>query len=121
MPSLQIAEEAFDRRTDEVLAALDRFDFVASPAWSKIELLANHVDLDDVEADPAGIIFDADDTFRGSLSVYVVLRFGSQPDDDLQSAEAFRGSFSGLLDADGKAAIQQVDVDVRSFFEGEAA
>ncbi len=115
-----LSEES-DPRAGAVLAAMSTYQLTDSSGWNALDSLATHVVIDDVEVDPAGIIFDEADGFHGAVSIYLVLKYGSATDDGPETTEAFRGRFTGHMSADDTAAIDDVTVDTSSFFEGERA
>ncbi len=110
-----------DPRTAKVLSAMSSYDLTSSSAWNELDVLATRVSIDDVEVDPAGILFDDAGEFRGSVNIYVVLRYGPDGDDGLETTESFRGRFHGRVSDDGIAEIADVTVDTSPFFEGESA
>jgi len=61
-------ERPTDPRLSAVLQAISDYDLTQSQAWNDLDALSGKTSVDDIEADPEGIIF-SDDTFKGVMSV----------------------------------------------------
>lgn len=100
----------------KIVGAMERFDIANSPAWAELDALSSHTYLDGMEIDPDGIIIEGD-KFKGSLSVYVLLKYDEHGDDAFETSDAFSGEFFGHFDETGKPVIENATVDTSPFYE----
>ncbi len=83
------------------------------PAWNDLDVLSNHTRIDGIGVDPEGITVRGSQ-FSGLAAVYVVLEYDQGPD-QFTTSEAFRGKFTGHIEA-GKPVIEDFTVDTSPFF-----
>jgi Predicted pPIWI-associating nuclease len=101
-----------------VMDAISQYDIVGSPSWSELEAISSHIQLDQIEAIPEGI-FETDDGFSATASVYVLLNYGGK-NDKLSSADTFPAQVDGHFEnkeSQIKAIIDFFIVDTSSFYE----
>ncbi|CAN7296017.1 hypothetical protein LJR235_001414 [Pararhizobium sp. LjRoot235] len=103
------------RKIVEAVQAMDHQD---TQAWSDLDLLSTSTQIDTVETFENEIRFDGDQ-FEGPLTWYVVLRYGMNTDDPLETSESFPGTFHGRV-VESDPVIDDMTVDTSSF-HGEIA
>lgn len=87
-------------------------------AWSQLDELSSNTDIDGVEVDPAGIIFEDGDRFKGLLNVYVVLRYDADEEGDaFTTSDAFMGFFAGHFGPNETPVLDKVTVDTSTFYQ----
>jgi hypothetical protein len=106
-------------RTQAVIDAIRHYNLTKSPSWKDLDALSTRTHVDGLEVDPAGIIFESEDRFRGVLNVYVVLEYASETNDEFQTSDSFLGKFKGHFNKKGYPVIDEIKVDTSPFFEGE--
>jgi hypothetical protein len=106
-------------RVGAIMQAISDYDLTQSGAWKDLDALSTHTYLDDTEVDPEGIVL-FDDGFKGFISIYVLLQYGSNKKEGFQTSDAFRGLFTGHFDGT-TAVIDEVSVDTSPFYAGETA
>jgi len=109
-----------EEKIAEIVRTMKNYDLASSPAWSDLDALSSRTLLDGVEIDPDGIIVKGN-TFRGPLSIYVLLQYDEAGEDSFETSDSFMGEFSGHFSEGGGAVIDQVTVDTSPFYEGENA
>jgi len=97
---------------------MENFDLTTSPAWSDLDELSSQTLLDGVEIDPDGVIVKGQ-KFKGPVSVYVLLQYGSKNDEGFETSDSFMGEFEGHFDENNKPIIDNVRIDTSPFYEGE--
>jgi hypothetical protein len=119
MPVSSTTPERQDFLRKKIVDAVGQFDIAKSTAWSDLDALSSHTLLDGMETDPDGIII-TDKTFKGPLSVYVVLQYDEKGDDAFETSDAFSGEFTGHIDEQGNVTIDDVSIDTSPFYESES-
>ncbi|MER8709332.1 hypothetical protein NKH80_04185 [Mesorhizobium sp. M0904] len=104
-------------RRQQVIEAVQAKDYQETQAWSDLDALSSSTQVDTIETFEKEIRFDGND-FQGPLTWYVVLRYGMDTADPLETSESFPGTFHGSL-VDEVPVIQDMTVDTSSFY-GEA-
>lgn len=85
--------------------------------WSKLESLADRADYNGARVPPDGIIIDGE-RFQGILNISVLLRYDPPGEEAFTDSWTFPAVFNGRFRS-GEVAIDEIDVDTRSFFAGE--
>ncbi len=109
-----------DSRVQAVIDAVQNFDLTESSSWSDLDALSTHTYVDEIEVDPEGVILEPESRFRGTMSVYVLLKYESEGEDGFETSDGFRGRFNGHFEAEAKPVIDDIEVDTSSFYEGES-
>ncbi len=109
-------EPSKDALVQEVIQAVENFELTESQAWGDLDVLSTHTHVDAVEVDPAGVIIEPGDRFRGVANVYLLLQYGSDADDGFQTSEALLGKFKGHFDAAHKPVVEILSVDTSPFY-----
>lgn len=100
----------------DIAASVGTIELSTTSAWSALDALSHQTQIEGIEAFEDDIIFDPKEkTFRGHLTVYVTLNYGSGADRD-EVSEGFPGTFQGRI-KDGKPHVENVEVDTSSFYE----
>lgn len=100
----------------EIAAAVSAVQLKDLPIWSKLDVLSHQTTVEALEAFEDDIDYDPrTKKFRGHLSAYVTLQYGSGTDRD-QVSEGFPGTFEGHI-KDGKPHIDSIEVDTSSFHD----
>ena len=107
-----------ERQIADIVKAMQEFDITSDQAWSDLDELSTHTLFDGLEVDPDGVIIKGSN-FKGPISVYVLLQYGSDSDDGFTTSDAFMGEFDGHFDASKKPVIDTVTIDTSPFYEGE--
>ncbi len=97
----------------KIIEAVQAMDYQDTQAWSDLDLLSTSTQIDTVETFENEIRFDGDQ-FQGPLTWYVVLRYGMNTDDPLETSESFPGTFHGRI-VDSEPVIDDMTVDSSSF------
>jgi hypothetical protein len=103
---------------EAIVRAMREYDLTQSESWSDLDELSTHTYIDDVEVDPEGIVFHGD-SFKGVMSVYVLLQYGKDNVEGFQTSDAFQAHFEGRIE-DDEVLIEGVSVDTSPFYEGES-
>ena len=98
----------------KILEAVQAKDYQETQAWYDLDALSSSTQVDTIETFEKEIRFDGDD-FRGPLTWYVVLRYGMDTEDPLETSESFPGTFHGSL-VDEVPVIHDMTVDTSSFY-----
>ena len=102
----------------KIVEAVQAMDYQDTQAWSDLDLLSASTQIDTVETFENEIRFEGDQ-FQGPLTWYVVLRYGMNTHDPLETSESFPGTFHGRV-IDAEPVIDDMTVDTSSF-HGEIA
>ncbi|GLS36587.1 hypothetical protein GCM10010869_21770 [Mesorhizobium tianshanense] len=102
----------------KIVEAVQAMDYQDTQARSDLDLLSTSTQIDTVETFENEIRFEGNQ-FQGPLTWYVVLRYGMNTDDPLETSESFPGAFHGSL-VDSEPVIDDMTVDTSSF-HGEIA
>lgn len=102
----------------KIVEAVQMMDHHDTQAWSDLDLLSTSTLIDTVETFENEIRFDGD-KFEGPLTWYVVLRYGMNTDDPLETSENFPGTFHGRV-VESDPVIDDMTVDTSSFHGGIA-
>lgn len=102
----------------KIIEAVQAMDYQDTQAWSELDLLSTSTQIDTVETFENEIRFEGDQ-FQGPLTWYVVLRYGMNTNDPLETSESFPGAFHGRI-VDSQPVIDDMTVDTSSF-HGEIA
>jgi Predicted pPIWI-associating nuclease len=106
------------QRVDKIVKAMKDFDLTNSPAWSDLDQLSAHTLLDGLEVDPDGVIIKGE-SFKGPISVYVLLQYGINTQDEFETSDSFMGEFEGHFDQDKEPVIDSVTIDTSPFYGEE--
>ncbi|MCM5554077.1 hypothetical protein [Pleomorphomonas sp. NRK KF1] len=102
----------------KIVEAVQTMNYQDTQAWSDLDLLSTSTQVDTVETFEKEIRFKEDE-FQGPLTWYVVLRYGMNTNDPLETSESFPGTFRGRI-VDSEPVIDDMTVDTSSF-HGEIA
>lgn len=100
----------------KIVEAVQAMDYTDTLAWSDLSLLSTSTHIDTIETFENEIRFD-NDQFQGPVTWYVVLQYGLNTEDPLETSESFPGTFVGRI-VDAEPIIDDMTVDT-SLFHGE--
>jgi len=104
-------EESDTARRLVIAHEAQKLELRHTEAWQQLMSLADHPEVEGIEVEPDGILLEGD-TFRGAMSVYVLLRYSQE---NIESAEAFLGYFRGHFE-DGALRFDDVKLRLEGFF-----
>lgn len=99
----------------ERLAELSDGDLQATDAWSALDQLSEHTEVELLDADSASIVIFPGNTFEVAGTAHVTLNFGKR-DDAVRMPESFPMTIRGHLASDGKVVLSSIDVDTSAFY-----
>lgn len=108
-----------EHQLDTILTAVSDLtpdEIMESEAAADLDILSTHTLIDAVEASPDGVFWTKLNTeFEAVATIYVVLNYGSLRESDAMS-DSYPAYIHGKFD-NGKATIDRITVDTRSFYE----
>lgn len=107
-------EDKTTARRQKIVQAVQAKNYQETQAWSDLDFLSASTQIDTIETFEKEIRFDGNE-FQGPLTWYVVLRYGMNTDDPLETSESFPGTFHGSL-VDEVPVIHDMTVDTSSFY-----
>src|SRR5262249_15767871 len=102
-------DPAFEQRS-RIVEAIRNYDLSKHAAWRQLRSLSTKAMLEGIEADPEGVLVDANGHFRGVMNVYVTLEYGTGAS-KFADSESLLGRFEGHLEPNGGAKIDDISVD----------
>lgn len=105
-----------DPLAQTVVASLYNSDITELSLWSDLDALSTHTTVEGIEAEPEGVVINADGTFSGVFNVYVTLQYGKDNDDGFTTSDSFLAQFNGHFD-DTEPVFDHSEVDTSSFSE----
>jgi hypothetical protein len=107
-----------DPLAQTVVSALHKADITELALWSDLDALSTHTFLEGIEAEPEGVVINADGTFSGVFNVYVTLQYGKSNDNDdgFTTSDSFLAKFDGHFD-EAEPVFDHSEVDTSSFSE----
>jgi hypothetical protein len=107
--------EDIHEKQRQIVEAVQAQEATETEAWSDLDALSSHTMVDTVETFPREIRISGN-AFSGPLTWYVLLSYGKDEGDRLNTSESFPGSFEGHFE-NGRPVIDRMNVDVSSFYE----
>ena len=103
-------------KLDAVMDAVSSIELTETPAWSDLDSLSTHTNIEDIEAVPEGIFETDDNGFTAVATVYVGLNYGDKVD-AVSVSDSFSAQVHGHFEQGDKAVVDSVSVDTGSFYE----
>jgi hypothetical protein len=103
-------------KLDAVMDAVSSIELTETPAWSDLDSLSTHTNIEDIEAVPEGIFETVDNGFTAVATVYVGLNYGDKVD-AVSVSDSFPAQVHGHFEQGDKAVVDSVSVDTGSFYE----
>jgi hypothetical protein len=108
-----------DADVDAVVEAVRKYDPTKTKSWDDVRILSDKTELDGLDLDPAGIILQPGNEFKGIVNIYVVLTYGRKKNDTFMTSDSFLGYFKGHFDKEHRPIIDDLLIDTSPFYEGE--
>jgi hypothetical protein len=98
----------------KIAQAVQGLDYSTTEAWQDLSLLSTATQIDTVETFESEIRVEADQ-FQGPVTWYVVLRYGMNTPDPVETSESFPGTFQGRV-VNNIPIVDSMTVDTSSFY-----
>lgn len=103
-------------RLSAIIEAVGGYDIASSHAWSDLDELSKHTEVEALEPNPDGIFEIDDDRFEATATVYVTLNYGDRKD-STSISDSFPVHVRGKIKKGNKIIIEDVKVDTTSFYQ----